>query len=82
MNDYHKDLFKTTDLVLAAALITLNKELLEMDRLSGTQFAFVFNILDNGIEQDFINGRLVVEPMRFSNNMKLLKSKIHARLRG
>ncbi len=72
--------FSTFDLGLATVLVTLNYELLELDRSNPKKIAFVFKRKKN-IEQvvnDYFNDRIKLPALTLFNNQKNLKSRIYS----
>ncbi len=78
----NKNKFSTFDLGLATVLITLNYELLELDKSNPKKVRFVFKRGEN-IEQvitDYFNDKLKLPAQTLFNNQKNLKNRIYSNL--
>lgn len=78
----NKNKFSTFDLGLATVLITLNYELLELDKSNPKKVKFVFKREEN-IEQvitDYFNDKLKLPAQTLFNNQKNLKNRIYSNL--
>ena len=80
MNQNNKD-FRTADLSLTAALCVSGFVVEEMERVSPTRSAFIFQNsagLQEGVNA-YWRGDLRVEPQAFFNQLKTLKARIYER---
>lgn len=69
------DVYKTTDIVLAAALKVSNFSLLKIE-LQGTKGVFVFEDVEDQYLTDFDLGKQTVEPVEFNNTIKQLTTSV------
>lgn len=72
--------FSTFDLGLATVLVTLNYELLELDRSNPKKVRFVFK-RERNIEQvmaDYFNDKIKLPALTLFNNQKNLKNRIYS----
>lgn len=72
--------FSTSDLGLATVLVTLNYELLELDRSNPKKITFVFK-REKNIEQvivDYFNDKVKLPAQTLFNNQKMLKTRIYS----
>ena len=72
--------FSTFDLGLATVLITLNYELLELEKSNPKKVRFVFK-REKNIEQvmiDYINDKIKLPAQTLFNNQKNLKNRIYS----
>lgn len=73
--------FETTDLGLATTLVTQGFSLHSLDRNNPHRVRFVFqkeNELDEAVRA-YWQKELVVEPLTYFNNIKLMKNRIYSR---
>ena len=72
--------FSTFDLGLATVLVTLNYELLELDRSNPKKIKFVFKEEENTekVVNDYFNDRIKLPALTLFNNQKNLKSRIYS----
>jgi len=72
--------FSTFDLGLASVLITLEYELLELDRSNPKKVRFVFRREKNieGVMSDYFNGKIKLPAQTLFNNQKNLKNRIYS----
>ncbi len=72
--------FSTSDLGLATVLVTLNYELLELDRSNPKKIKFVFKEEENTekVVNDYFNDRIKLPALTLFNNQKNLKSRIYS----
>ena len=72
--------FSTFDLGLATVLVTLNYELLELDRSNPKKIKFVFKGEENTekVVNDYFNDRIKLPALTLFNNQKNLKSRIYS----
>ena len=71
--------YKTSDLPLAATLLTLGCRLEKLDRSNPRRIQFCF-LNDKNIEEladTFWSGSLSVEPQAFCTQMKILKNRLY-----
>jgi len=79
-------IFKTTDLGLAAALVTVGFELVGLDKTNPKKTEFIFkavsgDILMKDIEDDankYWGDKLLVSALEYYNNSRMLKNRIHS----
>lgn len=64
-------IFKTTDIVLAAALKVHNYSIVDIEK-NGNKGTFCFDDVDDEVVTRYDLGQLVVEPMAFNNAIKAL----------
>ncbi len=72
--------FSTFDLGLATVLITLDYELLELDKSNSKKVRFVFK-REKNIEQvitDYFNDKVKLPALTLFNNQKNLKNRIYS----
>ena len=72
--------FTTSDLGIAAALLTADFELLTLDRTDPRKVKFIFN-RENGIAkvaEDFWSNRLEQKARTFWDNVKVLKNRLYS----
>jgi len=72
--------FSTFDLGLAATLVTLGYELLELDKTNPKKVRFVFR-QEKGIEQAMLNywkDKIKLPAQTLFNNQKMLKNRIYS----
>ena len=72
--------FTTSDLGIAAALLTADFELLTLDRADPHKVKFIFN-RENGIAkvaEDFWSNRLEQKARTFWDNVKVLKNRLYS----
>ena len=71
--------FSTFDLGLAAVLMTMNYELLELDRSNLKKVRFVFRREKNieGVMTDYFNDKINLPAQTLFNNQKNLKNRIY-----
>jgi len=72
--------FSTFDLGLASVLVTLNYELLELDKSNPKKIRFVFK-RERNIEQvldNYFNDRIKLPALSLFNNQKNLKNRIYS----
>jgi len=72
--------FSTFDLGLAAVLVTLNYELLELDRSNPKKIRFIFK-REKNIEQvmtDYFDDKIKLPAQTLFNNQKNLKNRIYS----
>jgi len=71
--------FSTFDLGLAAVLMTMNYELLELDRSNLKKVRFVFRREKNieGVMTDYFNDKIKLPAQTLFNNQKNLKNRIY-----
>ena len=76
----NKNEFSTSDLGLATVLVTLNYELLELDRSNPKKIKFVFKGEENTekVVNDYFNDRIKLPALTLFNNQKNLKSRIYS----
>lgn len=74
MNNY-----KTTDIVLAAALKVSGFEI-ESIELNGNKGIFVFKAVDESFLADYDLGKILVEPVLFNNTIKQLTTSVRRML--
>lgn len=72
-------IFKTTDIILAAVLKVKGYEMVDIER-SGGRGTFVFSNVDPDIVNDFDLGKVAVEPVNFNNNIKQLTTSVRRML--
>ncbi|MCX6761120.1 MAG: DUF5659 domain-containing protein [Candidatus Nealsonbacteria bacterium] len=76
-----KDIFRTADLAITAALSVSGFVVDEVEKVSPTRSVFIF--IDSAELQEAINkfwrGEMLIEPMAFFNQLKLLKARIYER---
>ena len=82
MNNYPSDHqhFSLYDLGCATALVTLGFELADIDRINPRRSLFLFTH-SSEIEQaarDYWSDNLTVNPRRYFDDLKMLKSRIYA----
>ena len=72
--------FSTFDLGLAAVLLTLKYELLELDRFYPKKIRFIFK-RERNIEQvinDYFDDKIELPAQSLLNNQKILKNRIYS----
>jgi len=71
--------FSTFDLGLAAVLVTMNYELLELDRSNPKKVRFIFKREKNieGVMTDYFNDKIKLPAQTLFNNQKNLKNRIY-----
>lgn len=72
--------FKTYDIFLSSVLLTLNYELLELDKSNPRKVCFLFK-KEKDIEQiaqDYFNDKIKVSALALFNNQKNLKNRIYS----
>lgn len=71
--------FSTFDLGLATVLVTMNYELLELDRSMSKKVRFVFKREKNieGVMTDYFNDKIKLPAQTLFNNQKNLKSRLY-----
>ncbi len=76
----NKNEFSTSDLGLATVLVTLNYELLELNRSNPKKIKFVFKGGENTekVVNDYFNDRIKLPALTLFNNQKNLKSRIYS----
>lgn len=74
------DIFKTTDIVLAAVLRLRDIELIEIE-IDGHKGTFVFNTVPNDLVASYNLGNCSVEPIAFHNTIKQLVTAIRYQTR-
>ena len=76
----NKNEFSTSDLGLATVLVTLNYELLELNRSNPKKIKFVFKEEENTekVVNDYFNDRIKLPALTLFNNQKNLKSRIYS----
>jgi len=72
--------FSTFDLGLAAVLVTMNYELLELDRSNPKKVRFIFKREKNieGVMTDYFNDKIKLPAQTLFNNQKNLKNRIYS----
>lgn len=80
----NKNRFTTSDLALAATLITCGYQLLGLDKTNPKRNGFIFCRLeiDEDFEktiEDYFDDKLEVSPRIYFNNIKLLKDRIYSK---
>lgn len=75
-----QDVYKTTDFYLAVTL-SIFCDLQDINWLDHKQAEFVFDSNDktNALANDYWNGILTVDPLKFSQQIRLLKARLEAR---
>ena len=71
--------YKTSDLGLASALMTIGYNVVEIDKTNVKKMLFVFKDSEN-LQEDinnYWNRKLEVEPTEYFNSMKALKTRIY-----
>jgi hypothetical protein len=74
-------IYKTTDLALAASLLSCHCSIYEINRNSSTRRAtFVFKLSSNQekLINDFWSDSLSINPRLFFDNIKLLKNRLYS----
>lgn len=74
--------FSTSDLGLATTLVTLEYELLKLDKSNIKRVRFVFK-QENNIEEvvsDYFNNKVELPAQALFNNQKMLKNRIYSRM--
>lgn len=74
-------LYRTVDLYFAAALVCAGFEMWDPERKSPNRVEFVF--MDPAgtyqrVRSDYFSGRLTVDALKFTQNVKSLKSLVHS----
>ena len=71
--------FSTFDLGLATVLVTMNYELLELNRSNPKKVRFVFRREKNieGVMTDYFNDKIKLPAQTLFNNQKNLKNRIY-----
>jgi len=71
--------FSIFDLGLATVLVTMNYELLELDRSTPKKVRFVFKREKNieGVMTDYFNDKIKLPAQTLFNNQKNLKSRLY-----
>ena len=72
--------YKTTDIVLAATLKLKGCVLLDIE-IQGTKGTFVFESVEESLQEDFDLSRLLVEPVEFNNTIKQLTTSVRRKLK-
>jgi len=72
--------FSTFDLGIATVLVTLDYELLELDRSNPKRIRFVFKREKNidGVMNDYFNNKIKLPAQTLFNNQKNLKNRIYS----
>jgi len=75
----NSDLYETSDLGLAASLLTFGSILLDIDKENPKRavFQFIVSVELKDIIASYWNGELKVSALRLNENTKLLKSRIY-----
>lgn len=79
--DNVKDLFRTADLAITAALCVCGFIVDEVEKVSSSRSVFIFKnsaALEEIID-DYWRGKLKVEPQAYFNQLKNLKARIYQR---
>jgi hypothetical protein len=76
-----REVFRTADLAITAALSVSGFVVDEVEKVSPTRSVFIF--IDSAELQEAVNkfwrGEMLIEPMAFFNQLKLLKARIYER---
>lgn len=75
------EIYKTSDLSLASALLTLGYQIQEIEKNSITSRATFLIKRDSeldGLIQLYFTGQLKVEPLNYFNNLKNLKTRLYS----
>lgn len=81
MTSEEKTYFETTDLGLAATIVTLGYELESLDRDNPSRVRFVFKRLGDldEVVQAYWRNELTINPLAYFGNVKLMKNRIYTR---
>ena len=69
-------IYKTTDIVAAATLLLFNAQLQNIE-VSGRKGTFVLDQVEQSRVDDFILGKLAVEPIRFHATVRFLSAAVN-----
>lgn len=69
------DLFRTTDIILAAVLKLKGYDLIDIERV-GSKGTFVFSSVNDEDVKEFDLGKSSVEPVNFNNTIKQLTTSV------